>query len=210
MEYTPFKVDGVVLRKSTMTSVVSSSSSTASSSTAHIEAHVNEQRAQRDRLTSRHAQLVRDVDELRWLLSAESEATTRLSTRCNALRTRIANLERARRSQLQTYAAEDDTGSSAAPAAADAAQIEVPSDVRSVFVEHCTRATAVQILQAKPALSFLLRRSSFDNAHALSYVDEEAKVLHCLVLRSDDGWSLEGETDEYQTLSALLEAYGFV
>jgi hypothetical protein len=86
----------------------------------------------------------------------------------------------------------------------------VPSDVRSVFVEHCTRATAVQILQSKPALSFLLRRSSFDNAHALSYVDEEAKVLHCLVLRSDDGWSLEGESDEYHSLGALLEAYGFV
>lgn len=196
-----------------MTSTIVVDSSSASSSTAHIESHVNDQRAQRDRLTSRHAQLVRDVDELRWLLSAESEATSRLQTRCNALRTRIANLERARRNQLQTYAAEDDTNSAQASASAAggaAAAIEVPSDVRSVFVEHCTRATAVQILQTKPALSFLLRRSSFDNAHALSYVDEEAKVLHCLVLRSDDGWSLEGETDEYQSLSALLEAYGFV
>lgn len=174
-----------------------------------------EQRMQRDRLASRHAQLVRDVDELRWLLSAESDATTRLQTRCNALRVRVANLERARRLHLQTYAAEDDSSHNASTAAsgdAAAAPLEVPGDVRSVFVEHCTRAVAVQILQAKPALSFLLRRSSFDNAHALSYVDEEAKVLHCLVLRSDDGtgWSLEGEAEEYPTLSKLLEEYGFV
>lgn len=182
-----------------------------------VDSHVMEQRMQRDRLTSRHAQLVRDVDELRWLLSAESEATTRLQTRCNALRVRVANLERARRLQLQTYAVDDDSHAVAmttttTTVSTTSAQLEVPTDVRSVFVEHCTRATAVQILQAKPALSFLLRRSSFDNAHALSYVDEEAKVLHCLVLRSDDGtgWSLEGETDEYPTLSKLLEEYGFV
>jgi hypothetical protein len=158
-------------------------------------------------LVSRERQLMRDVDELRSLLLAESEATSRLETRADALRKRVDALERVRQERRSSL---DDT-SAADVAVAVVEPLDVPANVRPFFVEHCTRVAAVQILADKPPLSFLLRRSSFGNAHALSFVDDSGDVIHCLVQQNEDGaWLLEGEPDVHASLMALLVQNGFV
>jgi hypothetical protein len=148
------------------------------------------------------------VDELRSLLLAESEATSRLETRADVLRKRVDALERVRQERRSSLSSEDDTS---AAAVAVVEPLDVPVNVRPFFVEHCTRVAAVQMLADKPPLSFLLRRSSFGNAHALSFVDDSGDVIHCLVLQNEDGaWLLEGEPDVYASLMALLVQNGFV
>lgn len=199
-----------------------------------IDGFLAKHHAERDQLVARQQQLLRDVDELRWLLSAESAATTRLESRYHALRNRVDALERLkeqrRAAQQQKQQQQQEKRNSKAnnsptvsadyPAceadegdkAGGGELLEVPADVRAFFIEHCTRSGAVEILARRTPPAFLLRRSSFGNAHALSFVDEEAREpLHCLVLRSDDGcWSLEGESEVYASLLTLLESYGFI
>lgn len=80
------------------------------------------------------------------------------------------------------------------------------------YHEQLPRNTTTKILEQRPSGSFIIRKSSKRNCFALSltvtntsnFSSNKMKVIHFLILESNNGFKIKGSTKVFQSLLALV------
>jgi len=88
------------------------------------------------------------------------------------------------------------------------------NDIRELdgyYFNNLSRTDAEAKLANKPPDTFVLRNSSQDRTYALSFVEKDRFIHHCLIhFKDGSGYYIDGDKDVYENITALLHAYNFL